>query len=80
MSNKKEATFELDVQLVPVSGSTTTKTVTVTASATLLQVAKAAGLENLDKKNFFVDNKPATAETLVTSGSKVKITERAQGS
>ncbi len=76
----KKKTFEVEVQIVPVSGEPTTKMVEVEASATLAEVMKAAGV-SLDKKNFSIDGKPATAETRVTSESKiVAVHERPQGS
>ena len=79
---KQKNTFEVTVQITPVSGKPETKTVTVPASATVLEVAEAAGIakKDLEKRNFFVDGEPATLETRVTSASAVKFTERPQGS
>lgn len=73
-------TFEVNVTIVPTSGDEVDKRVTVKASATVAEVAEAAGLTDIEKKNFFVDGKPANKDTRVTADSKIKFTERAQGS
>lgn len=81
MKKAKGTTFEVDVKIVPTSGEPTTKKVAVEASATLGEVMKRAGVKSLDKKNLSVDGKPATAETRVTSQSKIVAAhERPQGS
>lgn len=72
--------FDLTIEIVPVSGAKEQKKVSVTASATMADVAKAAGLTAIEKKNLFLDGKPADADSRVTSDSKVKFTERPQGS
>lgn len=79
---KSTKTFDIEVQLTPISGRPTTKTVTVPASATLREVAEAAGVAagDVGRRNYYVDDKPATSETRVTSASRIKITERPQGS
>lgn len=71
--------MEVEVTIVPVSGKPTIKKVTVPASATLAEVAKAVGVK-LDQKNMAVNGKPGSAETRVDSDSRVTITERPQGS
>jgi hypothetical protein len=76
----KAKTFEVPVTIVGTSGKPVEKMVKVTARATVGEVLKAAGIESLDKLNLSVDGKPATAEMLVSSKSKVMVTERPQGS
>lgn len=73
-------TFDASVELVPLTGKSTIKTVTVTAQTTMREIAERAGVENPGLRNLYVDDKPATFDTLVTSISRIKITERPQGS
>lgn len=85
MTAKKVSTFEVSVEVVPASGQPEERRVTVPATATVREVAEAAGLRNLDGKNLYVDGEPACPDTRVNSASKVearvvKVTERPQGS
>lgn len=75
----KAKTFEVELQIAPLSGKPRTKKVKVKASATLSEVLEAAGLDS-SRKALTVDGKETTADTRITSDSKVTVSEQPQGS
>lgn len=84
---KDSGLLAVQVEVVPVSGAKTTKTVKVAASgATVAEVLNAAGV-SAEKKDLLVNGKPATLDTYVTQKDsveakevKVQVSERPAGS
>lgn len=78
MPRKKKGELEVVVEVVPVSGAKTEKTVKLAASgASVAEVLKAAGV-SAKNKDLLVNGKPATLETHVTAADKVGVQSKAK--
>lgn len=80
VKKKEAAGFTVQVQVVPVSGTATTKSVKFPKSgASLGEVLEAAGV-SAKNKDLLLDGKPATLATRVAKEAKVQVSERPAGS
>jgi len=85
-AKKKGAGLTVTVEMVPTSGTATTKTVTLEKSGASLGEVLAEAKVSAKNKDLLVNGKPATVDTHVTAGDKVgvkvnvQVSERPAGS
>jgi hypothetical protein len=72
--------IDVKVVVVPTKGDPQEKTVSVAERGIPLGDILAEAKLSSEKKNLFVDGKPATLATLVTQGQQVRLEEKPAGS